>query len=251
MVMGNMSAMAQNNYARPNEALTALLRLTVPPIAISFLESPPGNLPRPGGTMPAPTPDGRTGAVVAGCVFWMMATERAFATVAADHDNCNVGSFTHGFKSLAETAKGADVAALLETRWVTPEAVGQIASVSRKPGAIAYGPLATTAIDPDVVFLRVNAKQVMLLHEACPDLRFEGKPQCHIVALAKEKGDLAVSTGCMLSRVRTGMSNNEMTFAVSGHRLGELIERLKAARAADMQVAAYAAADAKRFTSPG
>ena len=230
MVMGNMSAMAQNNYARPNEALTALLRLTVPPIAISFLESPPGNLPRPGGTMPAPTPDGRTGAVVAGCVFWMMATERAFATVAADHDNCNVGSFTHGFKSLAETAKGADVAALLETRWVTPEAVGQIASVSRKPGAIAYGPLATTAIDPDVVFLRVNAKQVMLLHEACPDLRFEGKPQCHIVALAKEKGDLAVSTGCMLSRVRTGMSNNEMTFAVSGHRLGELIERRRSFR---------------------
>ena len=251
MVTETFSAMAQNNYARPNEVLTALLGLTVPPIAISFLESPPDDLPRPGGTMPAPTPDGRTGAVAAGCVFWMMATERAFTTVAADHGNCNVGSFTHGFKSLAEAAKGADVAALLETRWVTPEAVGQIASVSRKPGVIAYGPLATTTIDPDVVFLRVNGKQVMLLHEACPDLRFEGKPQCHIVALAKEKGDLAVSTGCMLSRVRTGMSSNEMTFAVPGHRLGELIAQLKAARAANVQVAAYAAADAKRFTSPG
>jgi hypothetical protein len=42
-----------------------------------------------------------------------------------------------------------------------------------------------------------------------------------------------------------------MTFAVPGHRLDELIERLKAARAADVQVAAYAAADAKRFASPG
>jgi uncharacterized protein (DUF169 family) len=88
------------------------------------------------------------------------------------------------------------------------------------------------------------------VHEACPDLRFEGKPQCHIVALAKEKGALAVSTGCMLSRVRTGMSNYEVTFALPGHRLSEVIERLKAARAADLRVSAYTAADAKRFPPP-
>lgn len=39
--------------------------------------------------MPAPTPDGRTGKVSAGCVFWMKATERAFTTVPEDHGNCN------------------------------------------------------------------------------------------------------------------------------------------------------------------
>ena len=199
--------------------------------------------------MPAPTPDGRTGAAAAGCVFWMMATEKSFATLAADHANCSVGSVTHGFKTLAEVAKAADVAALLESNWVTPEAVRGITAVSKKPGAVVYGPLGSTSLDPDVVFLRVNGKQLMLLHDACPDLRFEGKPQCHIIAIAKEKGELAVSSGCMLSRVRTGMSNNEVTFALPGHRLVELVERLKAAQAADMRVAVYASQDAKRFQS--
>ena len=46
----------------------------------------------------------------------------------------------------------------------------------------------------------------MLLHDAWPSLRFEGKPQCHSIPIAKESGELAVSVGCMLSRVRTAMS---------------------------------------------
>ena len=241
--------MPKTDYVRLNQSLTDLLGLGVLPIAITFLESPPSSMPRPGGTMPAPTPDGRTGAAAAGCVFWMMATEKSFATLAADHANCSVGSVTHGFKTLAEVAKAADVAALLESNWVTPEAVRGITVVTKKPGAVVYGPLSSTSLDPDVVFLRVNGKQLMLLHDACPDLRFEGKPQCHIIAIAKEKGEMAVSSGCMLSRVRTGMSNNEVTFALPGHRLVELVERLKAAQAADMRVAVYASQDAKRFQS--
>jgi uncharacterized protein (DUF169 family) len=56
-----------------------------------------------------------------------------------------------------------------------------------------------------------------------------------------------MSVGCMLSRVRTGMSNNEVTFAIPESRVSELIERLRAARIADNAVAAYAADDSKRF----
>jgi uncharacterized protein (DUF169 family) len=51
----------------------------------------------------------------------------------------------------------------------------------------------------------------------------------------------------MLSRVRTGMSNNEVTCAIPASRMPELIERLRAARAADNAVATYAAEDSKRF----
>ena len=43
------------------------------------------------------------------------------------------------------------------------------------------------------------------------------------------------------------MSNNEVTCAVPASLLPRLIERLRAARAADIAVAAYAAEDAKRF----
>ena len=37
--------------------------------------------------MPAPTADGRTGRVPAGCVFWIRGAERSFTTVAEDHGN--------------------------------------------------------------------------------------------------------------------------------------------------------------------
>lgn len=227
--------------------LRALLGLGVAPIAIAFAAAAPEGLPGPGGVMPAPAPDGRTGAAPAGCVFWMRAIERAFATTAADHANCSVGSFTHGFKSFAEAAAGADVAALVAAEWVTAEAAAKIPAVKEKPGAVLYGPLAEAAFEPDVVFLRLTGKQLMLVNDAWPELRFEGKPQCHIVALAKEAGVVAVSSGCMLSRVRTGMSNNEVTCALPAAQLGPLIARLKKAQAADRQVAAYAAEDAKQF----
>ena len=77
----------------------------------------------------------------------------------------------------------------------------------------------------------------MLLHDAWPGVRLEGKPQCHIIPIAKEGDEIAVTVGCMLNRVRTGMSNNEV----------ELIEGLRKARAADSLVAADAAEDSKRF----
>jgi len=229
--------------------LRELLGLAVAPIAIAFVDAVPGNLARRLGTMPAPTADGRTGAVPAGCVFWNNAIESAFATVAADHGNCSVGSYTHGFKTLAEAAQGADVQALVGADWVTMEAAAKIPTVSKKPAAVLYGPLAGGAFDPDVVFLRLNGKQLMLVNDAWPELRFEGKPQCHIIPIAQASGEVAVSSGCMLSRVRTGMSNNEVTCALPAAKLGELIGRLKRAQAADMKVAAYAAEDAKRFTS--
>lgn len=238
--------MNKETAAALDRDLRDLLGLAVPPIAIAFADSAPAELPRPSGAMPAATPDGRTGAVPAGCVFWMEATESAFATVAADHGNCSVGSYTHGFKTLSEAAAGADVAALVGAEWVTMEAAAKIPTVAKKPAAVLYGPLAAGAFEPEIVFLRLSGKQLMLVNDAWPELRFEGKPQCHIIPIA-QGGDVAVSSGCMLSRVRTGMSNNEVTCALPAAKLGDLVARLKRAQAADMKVAAYAAADAKRF----
>lgn len=229
------------------KSLTSLLGLSDPPLAIAFSSAAPDGVARFDAAMPEPTPDGRTGRVAASCVFWIKARDRTFTTVAADHGNCSVGSLTHGFKTLEEAATGADVAALVESEWVTPDVFPHIPTVSGKPGFVTYGPLADSPADPDVVFLRLNGKQAMMLHDAWPDLRVEGKPQCHIIPIARESGEVAMSVGCMLSRVRTGMSNNEVTCAVPAARLGELLERLETANAADMKVAAYAAADAGRF----
>lgn len=228
-------------------ALSTTLGTDVPPIAITFLAAPPEGVPAFDDPMPPPTPDGRTGRVSAGCVFWMKSTSRTFSTVPEDHGNCSVGQVTHGMKTLGEVADRADVAALLECGWVTMDVVPQIPVVSERPGAVTYGPLADAPIAPDVVLLRLTGRQLMVLSDALPGLRVEGKPQCHIVAVAKEQGEVAASVGCQLSRVRTGMTNAEMTVAIPGSRVATTIEALRATAAADDAVARYAAEDARRF----
>ncbi|MGH9026571.1 MAG: DUF169 domain-containing protein [Acidimicrobiia bacterium] len=227
------------------------LHLIAPPLAITFADAPPAGVPAFAEPMPEPMPDGRTGRVSAGCVFWIKAAERTFSTVAQDHANCSVGSLTHGLKTMEEIAGNSDVAALLDTGWVTMDVVPEIPVVTKRPGAVMYGPLAETPVDPDVVFLRVNAKQLMVLSDAIPGLRVEGKPQCHIVAIAKEQGEPAASVGCALSRVRTGIDATEMTCAIPADRFAEVVAAITANATADAAVASYAAEDAQRFAESG
>lgn len=229
------------------QRVTAALHPSAAPVAITFSDTRPEGIEAFDAPMAPPLPDGRTGRVAAGCVFWVKAADRTFSTVAEDHANCSVGSVTHGLRTLDEVAGNSDLATLLGVGWVREQDVAALPSVRGRPGAITYGPLADTPVDPDVVLLRLTPKAVMTLHAAVPDLRVEGKPQCHIIALAKEDGAVAVSVGCAPSRVRTGMPATEMTCALPASRLPEVIDALERAAEADATVAAYAADDAGRF----
>lgn len=227
--------------------LTAALHPTAPPIAITFTAERPAGVAAFDKPMAPPSADGRTGRVAAGCVFWMESVDSTFSTVAEDHGNCSVGSWTHGFKSLDEIAGNGDVAALMESGWVTMDMVPHIPTVTEKPGAVTYGPLADTPIDPDVILMRLTAKSLMVLSDALPGLRIEGKPQCHIVAIAKEQNEVVASVGCALSRVRTGMPATDHTCAIPAGRLAEVVDAVQRTATTDAVVARYAAEDAKRF----
>jgi len=225
--------------------LVVALRLEAAPIAITFSEHA-SDAPPFGAVPPPPNAVGRTGAVSAGCVFWMKATERSFSTGASDHANCSVGSYTHGWIDFATAAGGDDVAAVLASGWVDEAAMKELPHVRVRPESVTYGPLARCDAVPDVVLVRVDGLGLMGLQGAIRDLRIEGRPQCHIVALATE-GAIAASLGCALSRARTGMPPEQMTCAIPGHRLREVVERLEATVALDRAMGSYAANDAKRF----
>lgn len=241
-----MAIATVSDWKAQAEELRQLLGFEIPAVAITFQDHVNGTTPF-GAPLAPPAADGRTGSVAAGCVFWMHATDRTFSTVAADHGNCSVGMMTHGLATLDEVAGNADVAEILASGWVSMEAIPGIPVVKERAESIVYGPLAETAVDPDVVLLRLSARQLMVLSDALPGLRIEGKPQCHIVAAAKEQGEVVASVGCQLSRVRTGMSNQEMTCAIPARRLAEVLGRLRSTARADRAVARYAADDAKRF----
>lgn len=227
--------------------LTEALHLEMPPVAITFADERLDGVRGFDGPMSEPAADGRRGRASAGCVFWTHATTGTFSTAPEDHGNCSVGSLTHGLKSLAEVAGNDDVSALLTSGWVTMDMVPGIPTVSKKPTSIIYGPLAESPVDPDVVLIRVNGRQLMVLSDAIPGLRIEGKPQCHIVAVAKEQGVAAASVGCALSRARTGMQPHEMTCAIPAKDLPDVASRVQSTAEVDSVVAKYAAKDARRF----
>lgn len=230
-----------------SDILSRALHLAVSPIGVSFFDEVPEGVAAFDEPMSEPTDDGRAGRVPAGCVFWVRAAERTFSTVPGDHGNCSVGRYTHGLAKLEEIAQNSDVAALVDSGWVAPSDFGSIPAVSKRSEAIVYGPLADATDLPDVVLMRVNGRQMMVLSDSVPEMRIEGKPQCHIVALAKEHGDVAASVGCALSRARTGMRPEEMTVALPGERLAQVVEAVEHTAAVDNVVAKYAAEDARRF----
>jgi uncharacterized protein (DUF169 family) len=232
------------------EDLTVALHLATPPIGITFSSGRPAGVASFDAPMSEPAEDGRRGRVAAGCVFWARAAQATFSTVAEDHGNCSVGRLTHGLATLADIADNGDVAALLGSGWVTPEAVGGIPVVTERPGAITYGPLTGTPdnVEPDVVLMRVNGRQLMVLSDAIPGLRIEGKPQCHVVAMAKQDKVAAASVGCALSRARTGMTPDEMTCALPAGDLAHTVAAIQKTAETDAVVARYAAQDARRFS---
>ena len=235
------------NQAVLSHALTELLGLEHAPIAVTFHDELPNDgVPLFGAPMSEPTEDGRSGRAAAPCVFWMHAHERTFDTVAEDHGNCSVGRFTHGFAEAADILDKTDVAALLDVGWVTMEAFAGVAALSRRPKGVRYGPLSEAGSNPDVVLLRVTPRQMMEINDAV-EVDWSGKPQCQILPRAADDGVIAASMGCALSRARTGMGDDELTVAVPGHRVEELVAALRPVTTADDAVVGYAVADLARF----
>ncbi len=219
------------------EELVRLLDLSRPPVGVTFHDHEPREDLR---SRPGPEP--------AGCCFWAKAEQDLLHTVAADHAHCSVGSYTHGFISLADAAAGEDTAALVGSGWVTEADLAGTPAVAPRPAAITYEPLGASE-DADVILVRLTPSSLMSLQGACPELDVVTKPQCQIVPLALD-GRIAVSPGCAVSRVRTGLPPGELTCALPARELADIVSRLERSLAADAAVSAFADADVREnFTS--
>lgn len=209
------------------EELTLLLGLEHTPVGVSFDA--------------ADAAVGKVSAEPAGCCFWAPGQTQRIDTAAADHAHCSVGSYTHGFIPLEKAAAADDTSALVASGWVAGEDLMAAPALPFRPASVTYQPLAE-AEKPDVVLVELTAAELMTLHSAVPHLMLSGKPQCVIVPLAAA-GQVAVSPGCAVSRVRTGLSDDSLTCAIPADELEAVIGRLKASTAADRAVQDYARAD--------
>ena len=200
-------------------ALAELLQLQTPPIAIAFVDSPPAGVAR----IAAPEP--------AGCGYWRRAAAgEVFFTVADDHKRCPVGAHTH---HVALTSSERDelmglVNTMVELSYLKLEDVPKIARRPTPFQMAVYAPLSRSPIPPDVVLIRANARQLMLLAEAAEHAGVAGaspamgRPTCAALPESINASRTAVSFGCVGNRVYTGALDAEAYFAIPGQHVGAL-----------------------------
>ena len=197
-------------------SLTELLRLESPPVAIAFVDTPPAGVPRVAAAEPA------------GCGYWRRAAAgEVFFTVPDDHKRCPVGAHTHHvpLTSAEQDELMGLVKTMIELSYLKMEDVPKIARRKTPLQAAVYAPLSRAPIPPDVVLVRGNAKQLMLLTEAAEHAGVNGaappmgRPTCAVLPESINASRTAVSFGCVGNRVYTGAGETDAYFAIPGPHL--------------------------------
>ena len=203
-----------SDYASIERQLSDALRLERRPVAVTFRESPPAGVAKFSGTEPS------------GCSFWRLAAEgRAFYTVAADHFNCPIGSYTHNLP-------------------LPPERATELEQTLALMAGIGYIDMAEVPGDPDLVLLAGRPGRVMLFHEAArragvaAPASLLGRPTCMALPAALATG-VVTSTGCIGNRVYTDLGEDELYVVVPGKDLARIVEQAQTIAAANTTLFEY------------
>ena len=206
-----------------NSMIQNLIGLKTAPIAITFCEQPPAGVPR------------VARAEAAGCAYWKRAAAgEVFYTEAADHLNCAIGAHTHNVPMGPEKRKELEelIGTMVGLDYLSMAEVPKIPQRKAPFRVAVYAPLDKAPLAPDVVLIRADVRQLMLLTEAAqgagigshgPTL---GRPTCSVIPESIEGAHSASSFSCVGNRVYTGAGDHEGYFSVPGANLEALESRL-------------------------
>jgi uncharacterized protein (DUF169 family) len=204
--------------------LQSLLNLQSAPVAITFRPTAPAGVAH----IAAPEP--------ASCGYWRRAAAgEVFYTDAEDHKKCPVGAHTHGVKLNEAEAKELEglVGVMVKLEYLSMDEVPSIPTRKEPFGVAVYAPLERAPLPPDVVLVRGNARQLMLLNEAAQAAGVNesaptmGRPTCALLPEAINEQRAGASLGCIGNRVYTGLTDSEAYFAIPGSAVAAVEERLR------------------------
>ncbi len=216
--------------------LVELLELERHPVAVAFLDTPPKDLPR----------VEQMGA--AGCGYWKRAAAgEAFYTEATDHYGCPIGAHTHGIGLPEE--QGAEledvIGTMVKLEYLEMQEVAEIPRREEPFNVVGYAPLVETTFEPDVVLVRGNTRQIMVLAEAAHaagvtcQSSMVGRPTCAAIPEVIQSGLSATNLGCIGNRVYTELGDGELYFAFAGLQLEDIVKRLSVIVNANKQLETY------------
>jgi uncharacterized protein (DUF169 family) len=204
-------------------SIARLLDLNSAPIAIAFLDAPPAGVER------------VASQEAAGCGYWRRAADgEVFYTIADDHKRCPIGAHTHNVSLTPDEQQElmSLVGTMVGLQYLKMEDVPKIPMRKTPLKVAVYSPLANAPVQPDVVLVRGNARQLMLLSGAAESAGFAGtgpamgRPTCAVLPEAINTDLTSASFGCVGNRVYTGAADTEAYFAIPGNRLTALEQRL-------------------------
>lgn len=218
-----------------NASLQDLLELRSAPVAVAFRDKAPAGVPRVGASGPS------------SCAYWKMAAEgKTFYTEAVHHTNCPIGAYTHGVDLSAETKKELEgvVTTMISLGYLRAEEVPGIPRRAGAFGVAVYSPLAKADGIPDVVIVRGNAKQVMLLTEAAQaagvaGAGMMGRPTCAALPEVMQSGQGVASLGCIGNRVYTDLGDDELYYALPGNQINAVTTKLATITEANSELNKY------------
>ena len=233
-----------NDYASLERQLTAALALERRPVAVSYLESPPAGVAAFTGNLPS------------GCSFWPLAAQgRIFYTVAGDHYNCPIGSYTHNVPLPPDRAPELEqtLALMGNVGYIRMEEIPGIYRLPSTPAVVVYAPLGETPADPDVVVFSGRPARLMLLGEAAiragaVHTPLLSRPTCMALPAAMREG-VVFSNGCIGNRVYTDLGEDELYAAVSGKLLAAIANEAAVIADANHQLAGYHRAKRESFAT--
>lgn len=225
---GVAAIMEGTDTARWAQWLTEALPLDRPPLQISYLESPPDDsVPRHEGGVPSV------------CTFFAEGTGRPFYAALSAHEECEIGAYVLGIPP--EGALGDRLRTTLGEMeaegYLSAEEAARVPHNAQAPRFVAYGPLGQLTMPPTVVLLFARPKAAMLVLEAAGSTApMLGRPMCSIVPTLLGGVPVAVSAGCVGSRLYAGLGDDLLIVGLRGDVLPRLVDPFRRILAANRRL---------------
>lgn len=202
--------------------LTKDLNLDLPPVQVSYLESPPAGVPEHPGGVPSV------------CTFFAQGSEKPFYAGIPQHEDCEIGAFVLGIPPEGDvgTRLMGTIGTMQKEGYLNPGEEAHVPHNAKAPKYVAYGPLGSLPMPPTGVLLFARPESAMLAVEtagAGPDAKavpMNGRPMCAIMPIMNQGAPVAVSLGCIGSRIYTEMGADRMVVGIRGDHLDQFAKKL-------------------------
>ncbi|HKS59930.1 MAG TPA: DUF169 domain-containing protein [Thermoplasmata archaeon] len=204
--------------------LTQALELDRAPVQVSYLDHPPAQLTEHPGGVPSV------------CTFFAQGQSESFFAGTKAHEDCEIGAFVLGIPPEGELGKRvmATIGTMQREGYLAPGEEAKVPHNATAPRFVAYGPLGSLSVAPTNVLLFARPKSAMLALEAAHfEAPMNGRPMCAIMPVLNGGAKVAVSMGCIGSRIYSEMGDDRLVVGIRGDYLDQFLADLKKIRHAN------------------